>query len=131
MIRVISIIMLLQYRSLFDKMFFVLMLRSRKVSRILNLVSEVNGMPNIKSAIKRVKTSDERRAHNAAIKSAMRTAIKNFEAVVTNNDIDNAKDAFANAAKKLDKAARKGLIHKNVASRQKSRLAKKLNSLSA
>lgn len=88
-------------------------------------------MPNIKSAIKRVKTSDERRAHNASIKSAMRSAVKTFEAYVTNNDVVNAKNAFAVASKKLDKAARQGLIHKNVAARQKSRLAKKLNELSA
>jgi len=88
-------------------------------------------MPNIKSAIKRVKTSEESRAHNAAEKSAMRTAVKNFEALVTNNDVENAKAAYVEAASKLDKAARKGLIQKNVASRQKSRLAKKLNSVNA
>ncbi len=88
-------------------------------------------MPNIKSAIKRVKTNDERRAHNATIKSAMRTAVKNFEALVANNDADNAKAAFVTATTKLDKAARKGLIHKNVADRQKSRLAKKLNEVNA
>ncbi|MEK5441766.1 MULTISPECIES: 30S ribosomal protein S20 [unclassified Fredinandcohnia] len=88
-------------------------------------------MPNIKSAIKRVKTSDESRAHNATVKSAMRTAVKNFEASVANNDVENAKAAFLTASSKLDKAARKGLIHKNVADRQKSRLAKKLNEVNA
>jgi len=88
-------------------------------------------MPNIKSAIKRVKTSEESRAQNASVKSAMRTAVKNFEALVTNNDVENAKAAYVEAASKLDKAARKGLIQKNVASRQKSRLAKKLNSVNA
>ncbi|MDR4185536.1 30S ribosomal protein S20, partial [Bacillus subtilis] len=64
-------------------------------------------------------------------KSAMRTAIKNFEALVENNDVDNAKAAFAVASKKLDKAAQSGIIHKNAAARQKSRLAVKLNGLSA
>lgn len=88
-------------------------------------------MPNIKSAIKRVKTSNERKAQNASQKSAMRSAVKSFEAVVTNNDAENAKAAYLEAASKLDKAARKGLIHKNVANRQKSRLAKKLNSQNA
>ncbi|MFC3882987.1 30S ribosomal protein S20 [Bacillus songklensis] len=88
-------------------------------------------MPNMKSAIKRVKTSDARRAQNAQVKSTMRTAIKKVEALVANNDIENAKAAFAVASEKLDKAARKGLIHKNVAARQKSRLAKKVNGLSA
>jgi small subunit ribosomal protein S20 len=84
-------------------------------------------MPNIKSAIKRVKTSNERRAQNASVKSSMRTAVKNVEALVTNNDLDNAKAALVEASKKLDKAARNGLIHKNAAARQKSRLTKKVN----
>ncbi|WP_078552759.1 30S ribosomal protein S20 [Bacillus alkalicellulosilyticus] len=88
-------------------------------------------MPNIKSAIKRVKTNDKQRAHNAAIKSALRTALKNFEAKVASNDVASANEAFVVAAKKLDKAASKGLIHKNAASRQKSRLQKQLNSISA
>jgi small subunit ribosomal protein S20 len=91
----------------------------------------VKDMPNIKSAIKRVKTNDDRRAQNASVKSAMRTAIKTFEAFLTNKDVDNAKAAFTEASKKLDKAANHGLIHKNVAARQKSRLAKRLNGLSA
>ncbi|ANB60858.1 30S ribosomal protein S20 [Anoxybacteroides amylolyticum] len=88
-------------------------------------------MANIKSAIKRAKTNEKRRAHNAAMKSAMRTAIKKFEALVEAKDVEKAQEAFVLASKKLDKAASKGLIHKNVASRQKSRLAKKLNSITA
>ncbi|WP_221565688.1 MULTISPECIES: 30S ribosomal protein S20 [Bacillaceae] len=88
-------------------------------------------MANIKSAIKRVKTNDKRRAHNAAMKSSMRTAIKNFETKVANNDAEGAKNAFLVATKKLDKAAGKGILHKNAAARQKSRLAKQLNGLSA
>jgi small subunit ribosomal protein S20 len=92
---------------------------------------EVKIMPNIKSAIKRVKTSNKRRAQNASQKSAMRTAIKTFEALVEAKDVEKAQAAFIVASKKLDKAAGKGLIHKNAASRQKSRLAKKLNSILA
>lgn len=88
-------------------------------------------MPNIKSAIKRVKTNEKRRAQNAAAKSALRTAIKKFEATLASNDLESAKAAFAVAIKKIDKAASKGLIHKNAASRQKSRLQKKLNQFSA
>jgi small subunit ribosomal protein S20 len=91
----------------------------------------VNDMPNIKSAIKRVKTADKRRAQNISVKSALRTAIKNFEAKAEAGDVEVAQAAFTDAIKKLDKAANKGLIHKNAASRQKSRLAKKLNGLSA
>ncbi|MCM3761534.1 30S ribosomal protein S20 [Alkalihalobacillus oceani] len=88
-------------------------------------------MPNIKSAIKRVKTNDKRRAHNVAIKSALRTAIKNFEAKAAAGEVEAATALYTEASKKLDKAASKGLIHKNAASRQKSRLAKQLNSVSA
>ena len=87
-------------------------------------------MPNIKSAIKRVKTAELRRANNITAKSSMRTAVKNAEAAIANND-ENAKDALLAASRKLDKAASKGLIHKNAAARKKSRLAKRLNSLNA
>ncbi|OEF96931.1 30S ribosomal protein S20 [Vulcanibacillus modesticaldus] len=86
-------------------------------------------MPNIKSAIKRVKTSNKRAERNKAQKSALRTAIKNFEVAVSNNDLEAAKSALLNATKKLDKAVTKGLIHKNTAARKKSRLSKKLNEL--
>lgn len=87
-------------------------------------------MPNIKSAIKRVKTAELKRANNITAKSSMRTAVKNAEAAIVNND-ENSKDALLAAVRKLDKAASKGLIHKNAAARKKSRLAKRLNSLNA
>ncbi|MGM0900143.1 30S ribosomal protein S20 [Mesobacillus maritimus] len=83
-------------------------------------------MPNIKSAIKRVKVSEKNRAHNITVKSSMRTAVKKAEAAIVNNDSE-AKTAFAAAASKLDKSAAKGLIHKNAAARKKSRMMKKLN----
>ncbi|MBE3570101.1 MAG: 30S ribosomal protein S20 [Bacillales bacterium] len=83
-------------------------------------------MPNIKSAIKRVKTNEEHRARNAQFKSSMRTAIKKFEAAALNN-ADNAQELLQNAVKHVDKAAAKGIIHKNTASRTKSRLMKKLS----
>ncbi len=88
-------------------------------------------MPNIKSAIKRVKTSEKRRLRNASQKSALRTAVKAVEVAVANNDVENAKAALLTATKKLDKAVTKGLIHRNAADRKKSRLAKKINSLIA
>jgi small subunit ribosomal protein S20 len=86
----------------------------------------VKRVPNIKSAIKRVKVNEKNYAQNTAAKSAMRTAVKKFEAAVENND-ENAKALLVDAVKRLDKAASKGLIHKNAASRQKSRLMKKLS----
>ncbi|CAM4321821.1 30S ribosomal protein S20 [Paenibacillus phoenicis] len=88
-------------------------------------------MPNIKSAIKRVKTSDKRRALNASQKSALRTAVKTVDTALANNEVEAAKAAFVAATKKLDKAVTKGLIHKNAAARKKSRLAKKLNELTS
>jgi small subunit ribosomal protein S20 len=88
-------------------------------------------VPNIKSAIKRVKTSEKRRLQNASQKSALRTAIKTFESAAAAQNIESAKEALIAASKKLDKAVTKGLIHKNAAARKKSRLAKKLNALSA
>ncbi|ALC89877.1 30S ribosomal protein S20 [Bacillus sp. FJAT-18017] len=86
-------------------------------------------MPNIKSAIKRVKVNEKNNAQNTAVKSAMRTAVKKVESAVTVNDSAAAKEVYADAARKLDKAATKGLIHKNAAARKKARLAKKINSL--
>ncbi|MDF2699263.1 MAG: ribosomal protein [Haloplasmataceae bacterium] len=86
-------------------------------------------MPQIKSQIKRVKTNEKRRVQNLSFKSSMRTAIKDVEDAVTNKDLTAANVAFSLASKKLDKAVSKGIEHKNYAARQKSRLAKKLNSI--
>lgn len=88
-------------------------------------------MPNIKSAIKRVKTNEARRLRNASQKSALRTAVKQADQAVLGTDVNAAKEALQLAQKKLDKAVTKGLIHKNAAARKKSRLAQKLNALSA
>lgn len=96
---------------------------------MVGCMKEVNGMPNIKSAIKRVKTSNKNRERNMSQKSALRTAIKTFEQAVEKQDVEVAKSALITATKKLDKAVTKGLIHKNNASRQKSRLMKRFNSL--
>jgi small subunit ribosomal protein S20 len=91
------------------------------------LRKEVNVMPNIKSAIKRVNVNEKRRLRNASQKSALRTAVKAFDTAVEGSNVDSAKTALVIATKKIDKAATKGLIHKNTANRKKSRLAKKLN----
>lgn len=88
-------------------------------------------MANIKSAVKRIKINEKRRAHNSSMKSAMRTAMKKVELAVANNDVNQAKEALKVAVRKLDKAVTKGLIHKNKAARHKSRLYKKVNSLNA
>lgn len=86
-------------------------------------------MPVIQSAIKRVRTNEKGHAHNVAIKTEMRAAIKSFNAKVNENNLEEAKKAYATAARKLDKAARKNVIHQNKAARFKSRFARKLNAL--
>ncbi|GAA4706004.1 30S ribosomal protein S20 [Brevibacillus fulvus] len=88
-------------------------------------------MPNIKSAIKRTKQIEKRRAQRASQKSDLRSAVRSFEKAVAANDVELAKSTLLVAVKKLDKAATKGLIHKNAANRQKSRLMKKMNTLTA
>ncbi|SFS82571.1 30S ribosomal protein S20 [Marininema halotolerans] len=86
-------------------------------------------MPNIKSAIKRTQTSEKRRQHRIAQKSAMRTSIKRFLAAVDQQDKEQASTLLRDAKKKLDKATTKGLLHKNAAARQKSRLEQRFNTL--
>ncbi|MBE6051617.1 MAG: 30S ribosomal protein S20 [Clostridium sp.] len=86
-------------------------------------------MANIKSAKKRVLITEKKTARNRMVKSALKTAIKKFEAAVSANNVAEAKELFAKAAKALDMAAQKGVVHKNMAARKKSRLAAKLNAM--
>ncbi len=89
-------------------------------------------LPNIKSAIKRVKTSEARHAQNISQKSELRTAIKKVEKTAEGKGEqvkDAARSALLEATSLLDKAARKGKIHKNKAARKKSRLARKVVNL--
>ncbi|MFJ7732662.1 30S ribosomal protein S20 [Lysinibacillus sp. NPDC097231] len=81
-------------------------------------------MPNIKSAIKRVKVNEKANLANSQAKSAMRTTVKKAENAVAAK-AENAQELLQAAYKSLDKAASKGLIHKNAAARKKSRLSKK------
>ncbi|SDC73783.1 SSU ribosomal protein S20P [Melghirimyces thermohalophilus] len=90
---------------------------------------EVNQMPNIKSAVKRTKTNTKKRELRMTQKSAMRTSIKKFLAAVDAGNKEEAGQLLREAKRKLDKGATKGLIHKNAASRQKSRLEQKYNAL--
>ena len=83
-------------------------------------------MPNIKSAKKRVLISEARNARNRAERSALRTAVKKFEAAVEANDKENVNALYNNAVKKLDQSVKQGILHKNNAARKKSQLALKL-----
>lgn len=80
-------------------------------------------MPQIKSAIKRVKTNEKARNLNAGQKAAMRTAVKKFEAAHSAK-ADDAQSLYTQAIRSIDMAASKGLIHANKAARDKSRLTK-------
>ena len=88
-------------------------------------------MPNIKSAKKRVKVIEKKTLRNNMIKSGCKTAIRKFEEAVQAGNIDEAKVLFSEATKKIDQACTKGVIVKNTAARKKSKLAKKLNTLTA
>ena len=86
-------------------------------------------MPNIKSAIKRVSIIEKKTLQNNMVKSAYKTAVKNFESAVEAGKKDEAEESFRNAVKKIDQACTKGVIKANTASRKKSNLAKKLNTI--
>ncbi len=86
-------------------------------------------MPNIKSAKKRVELSKVAYEKNKADKSAMKTALKKFEAAVVGGDKTTAEAAYKLAVKTVDQAVIKGLLHKNNAARKKSSMTLKLNKL--
>lgn len=83
-------------------------------------------MANIKSAQKRIRITDKKTARNTSIKSALKTSIKKFN-LSANEASENSKELLNAAMKSLDKAASKGIIHKNTAARKKSRLSARLN----
>lgn len=87
-------------------------------------------MPNIKSQIKRMRKSEEQRQSNKSVMSALKTDIKKFEAALQSGDSDTARERYAKASRALDKAASKGVIHKNKAANKKSRMSRDLKSLS-
>ena len=86
-------------------------------------------MPNIKSAIKRVRTTESNAKENASMKTAYKTAIKNFKAAVEAGNKELAEEKFKVATKAVDKAANKGVIKANTASRKKASLAKTFNTV--
>lgn len=86
-------------------------------------------MPNIKSAIKRVKVSTRKTAVNKIKKSQLRSVIKKTYAAM-DTSADNAAAMVKQAQVSIDKAAAKGYLHKNTAARRKSRLAKSFNKAS-
>ena len=83
-------------------------------------------MPNIKSAIKRVKVTEAKNLRNRMVKSKVKTALRKFSAQLAADPANTAKQYSATVSE-IDKAASKGVIHKNAANRKKARLAKAAN----
>ncbi|MBU1142129.1 MAG: 30S ribosomal protein S20 [Firmicutes bacterium] len=86
-------------------------------------------MANIKQQIKRNKTNEKRRLHNASFKSSVKTSVKAVERAVAANEKEKALESLSLAHKKLDKGLAKGIFHKNFVARHKSQLSNLVNTL--
>jgi small subunit ribosomal protein S20 len=84
---------------------------------------------NIKSQIKRIKQNEKRHQRNKAVKSGLKTAVRKFREAAEAGETDQAVVLGRDAARKLDQAASKGVIHKNQAANRKSAIAKRASSL--
>jgi small subunit ribosomal protein S20 len=84
---------------------------------------------NIKSQIKRNRQNEKRRLRNKSVKSSLKTAIRKFNQTAAAGDAESATALMRDAARKLDKAVSKGVIHKNQAANRKSAIVKRLESL--
>lgn len=88
-------------------------------------------MANIQSAKKQARQNEKRRLHNKGIRTSTRTALKQARTQIEQGELEQAIEATRHAVSKLDRAAAKGIIHKNNAARRKSRLMKRLAALEA
>lgn len=86
-------------------------------------------MANKKSAIKRMRQNEKRRLHNRLFRGRARTEVKKARLAIESGELENARAATQDAVTALDKAASRGIIHKNNAARRKSRLMKQLAAL--
>jgi len=86
-------------------------------------------LANIKSAIKRIRSSARKQKHNRVARGQARTAVKKARVTLAEGKSDEAPASIQEAIRALDHAAGKGVIHKNSAARRKSRLMKQLNQL--
>jgi small subunit ribosomal protein S20 len=84
---------------------------------------------NIKSQQKRILTNERRRLRNQSVKSALRTSVRGFREAIDAGEKDKAAELLVATNRKLDKAASKGVIHKNQAANKKSALTTALNKL--
>ena len=88
-------------------------------------------MANIKSQIKRNRQNERRRLRNKSVKSSLKTAVRKFDSALQAGDPDTAVALARDASRKLDKAASKGVIHKNQAANRKSSIARRLQRTTA
>lgn len=86
-------------------------------------------MPNLESSKKRMRQNRKRRAHNRAIRSRLRTVVKQANTLIEEGDQEAAEKAVRDAVSELDRAVKKGILHRNNADRRKSRLMKRLNAV--
>ena len=86
-------------------------------------------MANIKSQIKRNRQNEKRRLRNRVFSGRARTSVKKARSALEDGSLEEARAATLEAISALDRAAEKGVVHKNNAARRKSRLMKRLNSL--
>lgn len=86
-------------------------------------------MANIKSQIKRIRTNEVARLRNKSVKSSLKTAVRNFREAAASGDRAAALKALSTASRQLDKAASKGVIHRNQAANKKSAMAQRANEL--
>jgi small subunit ribosomal protein S20 len=86
-------------------------------------------LANKKSAIKRLRSADRRRLRNRVYRGGARTIVRNARQLIEAGREEEAREAVRRAASALDKAAEKGIIHKNNAARRKSRLMRQLNQI--
>lgn len=86
-------------------------------------------MANSAGSRKRARQAIKRRAHNGSLRSMVRTYLKKVDAAIETGNKAEAQTAYAVATSQLDKAANKGLYHKNKAARHKSRLSAKIKAL--
>lgn len=86
-------------------------------------------MANIKSQKKRIKQNEKARIRNQAVRSSLKTAIRKFREAAEAGNVEQATIAQREAARALDKASSKGVIHRNQAANRKSAIAKRLDAL--
>lgn len=94
-----------------------------------NFIKEVETLPNIKSAKKRVKVIEAKTLQNKMLKSQLRTIVKKYKLAVESGNKDEAVAAYKAAVKKVDQAVNHGILHKNAAAHKKSQFTLMLNKM--